>query len=143
LFIVKTPDRISVPGSKKGFSLHLGIRSKKPVRSRRFYQAGYLIGNIHQPEVHIERSPQRGGVFGNDREDKQVLSLECTAGGRTGIYIIREFRLERQVDLLRVIRPEPEDGFVLRQGKPLTQYGEKKKIKLFYPGICLNGVTVP
>ena len=97
-----------------------------------FYQIMHFIGHVDQPEVHVESSPERCRVLGLDLQDEGRPVFDPAAGGGTGIYFVRQFRLESPVDLLCVIRREMENRFVACQGKTLSYYGRKDIIKVFF-----------
>jgi hypothetical protein len=53
-----------------------------------FHEALHLIGNIDQPEIHVEGCPERCRILSGNMQDEGGRALETAAGGGAGIYLI-------------------------------------------------------
>jgi len=52
----------------------------------------HLIGNVYEPEDHIERCPEGCNVLCFDPDHEHVATFKPAAGHGTGIYFISKFR---------------------------------------------------
>jgi len=109
-----------------------------------FYQAVHLVSNIHEPESHVKRSPERSGILGSYLQDQGRSPIQPASGDGTGIDLILEFRRKGVMDMLRMISGKPEHCFVRRQDATQPLVSLKKMINYGirgYAGLSVNGLS--
>jgi hypothetical protein len=101
--MVISPGIVSVSIDKKGYSKNgsgagishfIQCQSHEHSTKKRLGNLLHLIGNIDEPQEHIQRCPQGCDILCPYGEHKRFLAFKPATGVRAGIHLIGEFRTQ-------------------------------------------------